>query len=246
MYGHERSLVESLSGRPFVLLGVNNDSKKSTVKKAIAKNNLNWRSWYDGKGGPIVKDFGVRAFPTIMLIDHNGVIRYHTSVKEHRAIRSPKVLDAVIEEMVSIAEADGMKGGSEPSEKMREFVDVSGKHKIVATYNGFSNGKVSLVKDDEKEIKVDWKRLSLEDRQFIAVKRIKDAGMKKPKEGEFAFDEPFQFTDTAGNSYEGTFIALTGGKAIVWTEEGNQLEVPYRKLTDASKEFIRGELKRLN
>ena len=113
------------------------------------------------KGGPIVKDFGVRSFPTIMLIDHNGVIRYHTAVKEHRAIRSPKVLDALIEQMVSTAEADGMKGGAEPTPQLREFVDVTGKHKILASYSGFADGKVSLVKDDEKEIKVPWTKLSL-------------------------------------------------------------------------------------
>ena len=77
------------------------------------------------------------------------------------------------------------------------------------------------------------------------MKRVKDAGIKKSKDIEYAFDKLFQFADKSGNSYEGTFIALTGGKAIVWTEEGNQVEIPYRKLTDESKDFIRGELKRM-
>ena len=245
MYGHERSLVESLSGRPFVLLGVNNDKSKKVVKDAIAKNNLNWRSWYDGKGGPIVKDFKVRSFPTIMLIDHEGVIRYHTSADGHRAIRNPAVLDTVIENLVSAAEADGMRGGAEPGPKYREFVDITGKHKIEAAYTGFSDGKVILTKEDDKEIKVPWNRLSYDDRQFVALARLKAAGMNRPKsEGVFEFEEPFQFTDTNGKSFHGTFVALNKGKAIVWKKDGNQVEVPWRRLSDASKDFIQDELKR--
>ena len=37
MYPHERTLVEEMSGRPFALLGVNNDGKISRVKDAIKK-----------------------------------------------------------------------------------------------------------------------------------------------------------------------------------------------------------------
>ena len=99
MYGHERSLVDEYSGRPFVLLGVNNDTKIERVKTAIKKNNLNWRSWYDGSGGPIVASYGIRSFPTILLVDHKGIVRY-------KNVRGDK-LDAAIEKLVEEAEADG-------------------------------------------------------------------------------------------------------------------------------------------
>ena len=246
MYGHERSLVESFSGRPFVLLGVNTDQKKSRVKKAVADNNLNWRSWMDGSTkGPISKKFKVSSFPTIMLIDHEGVIRYHTGHKDHRGIRRPAVLDTVLENLVAAAESDGMRGGSEPGPMYREFVDITGKHKIQAAYASFVDGKVVLMKEDESEVKVPWKKLSYDDRQFVAVARIKQAGIKA-KQGEFAFREPAKFTDTSGKSFEGTFIALNNGKAIVWKTDGSQVVVPWRRLSDESKEYIRGELRRLN
>lgn len=248
MYGHERSLVESFSGRPFVLLGVNTDQDEKRVQKAIAENNLNWRSWMDGSTrGPICSEFKVSAFPTIMLIDHEGVIRYHTGEDQHRGIRRPEVLDTILEDMVAAAEADGMRGGAEPGPQYREFVDITGKHRIQAAYTGFADGRVILTKeDDENEIKVPWKRLSYDDRQYVALARIKSSGMKKPKsETGFDFEEPFEFTDTNGKSFVGTFIALNKGKAIVWKQDGTQVEVPWRRLSDASKEFIQDELKRL-
>ena len=244
MYGHERSLVEGFSGRPFVLLGVNTDKEKSRVKKAVADNNLNWRSWMDGStSGPICKDFKVSAFPTIMLIDHNGVIRYHS--KSHR-IRAPKVLDAVLEQMVSAAEADGMEGGSEPGPKFREFVDVTGKHKIQAAYAGYSEGKVILLKENDEKAKVPWNKLSIADRQFVAIARLKESGIKNAAKGGGGFDfgEPFDFSDKSGNSVSGTFMGLEKGKVIVWKEDGSQVEIPYRKISDETKEFIREEIKR--
>lgn len=246
MYGHERSLVESLSGRPFVLLGINTDKKKARVKKAVADNNLNWRSWMDGSTkGPISKEFKVSAFPTLMLVDHQGIIRYHTGHKDHRGIRRPKVLDAVVENLVAAAEGDGMKGGSEPGPMFREFVDITGKHKIHAAYHDFADGKVVLVKESDEEVKVPWKKLSYDDRQYVAVMRIKKSGIKA-KQGEFAFQEPAEFSDTGGKSFKGTFIALDDGKAIVWKTDGSQVVVPWRRMSDASKEYIRSELRRLN
>ena len=246
MYDHERSLVDSLSGRPFVLLGVNNDSKIATVKEAIKKNNLNWRSWYDGKGGPIVKDFAISGFPTIMLIDHEGVIRYHTGEKTHRGIRSPKVLDQVIENMVTTAEADGMRGGSEPGPQVREFADASGKFKIDASYVDFNNGKVVLAKKDESEIKVNWSKLSPADQNYVAMQRLKGGELAPEGKAEFDFEKPFRFTDSSGDkAVLGTFIGVNSGKAILWKKDGSEVSIPWKRLSDESKDHIKEEIKRL-
>ncbi len=240
MYGHERSLVEQYSGRPFVLLGVNTDGKVSRAKKAVRENNLNWRSWYDGKGGSIVKDYGIRSFPTIFLIDHDGVIRY-------KNLRGGK-LDMALEQLVSTAEAAGMRGGSEPAPVLREFVDRSGKHKTRACYIGFEKGKALLKKEDESTINVPWDRLSHADQQYVAVQRLKQAEIKSAAgdEADFSFDSPFKFTDSSGkHSVEATFIGLHEGKAILWKTDGSQIEIPWRKLSEASKDYINQELKRL-
>jgi len=78
MYPHERSLVQSMRGKPFVLLGVNSDVDKDKLRKRIREEGINWRSWWDGgnRDGPIATRFGVTTWPTLIVLDHNGIIRH--------------------------------------------------------------------------------------------------------------------------------------------------------------------------
>jgi hypothetical protein len=78
MYPHERSLVKQHADKPFVLLGVNSDENRDEVKNVVEKNNLTWRSWFDGGDthGPIQTAYNVSHWPTIYVLDHKGVIRY--------------------------------------------------------------------------------------------------------------------------------------------------------------------------
>ena len=233
MYGHERSLVKKYSGRPFVLLGVNNDDEIDTVRKAIAKNNLNWRSFYDGARGPIVKDYGIRSFPTIFLVDHTGVIRY-------KNVRGEK-LDDAIEELVSEAEAVGITGGSEPKAKLREFVDSTGEHTTVAAYLGYEEGAIQLETEDGEEIEVPWSRLSLADQRYVARQRLMADGRKKIADTPFEFDQPMEFTDDSGqHSIRGTYICLDQTVTIIWDTDGKEVRVPWRKLSKSTKDAIQG------
>jgi len=102
MYPHERSLVKRLEGKPFALVGVNSDKDVEALKPILEKEQITWRSFWNGpKGtaGPISAEWNVRGWPTLYLIDHNGVIR-------HRYLGSPgeKALDAAIERLVREAE----------------------------------------------------------------------------------------------------------------------------------------------
>ena len=101
MYPHERSLVKRLEGKPFVLLGVNSDPK-DRMKKAVKEQNLTWRSWWDGgsTGGPIANQWAISGWPTLVLIDHKGVIR-------HKHVGSPgdKQLDQELDRLIKEAEA---------------------------------------------------------------------------------------------------------------------------------------------
>ena len=78
MYPHERSLVKKQEGKPFVLLGINSDDDREEVKKVVAREQLTWRSWWDGGStqGPIQVAYDVQHWPTIYVLDHKGVIRY--------------------------------------------------------------------------------------------------------------------------------------------------------------------------
>ena len=167
MYGHERSLVEGMTGRPFVLLGVNSDKEKSTAQDAVKDNNLNWRSWWDkSTQGDISSSFQIRGWPTIFLIDHEGVI-------QAKNLRGSQ-LDTAIEQLVSRAEGDGAAGGPFVSE-WRTFEDSQGKFQVEARLIGMDGGEVILLKrSDQVEINVPLKRLSKKDQAFsrTEIKRL--------------------------------------------------------------------------
>ena len=96
MYPHERSLVKRLENKPFALLGVNSDPKEQ-VEAALKRENITWRSWWDGgsTGGPIAKQYDVHAWPTIYVLDAKGVIRY----KNVRGEEMDRAVDALLKEI---------------------------------------------------------------------------------------------------------------------------------------------------
>jgi hypothetical protein len=102
MYPHERSLVKRLEGKPFALVGVNSDRDKAELKKAMAKENITWRSFWNGgsTAGPISTRWAIQGWPTLYLIDHKGVIR-------KKWVGSPgnEVMDKEIDKLVKEAEA---------------------------------------------------------------------------------------------------------------------------------------------
>ena len=103
MFPHERSLVKRLEGKPFALIGVNSDKDREETKKKNQTQEITWRSFWngpDGTGGPISKEWNVRGWPTLYIIDAKGVIR-------HKWVGSPgdKVMDEAIDKLV--AEAAG-------------------------------------------------------------------------------------------------------------------------------------------
>ena len=103
MIPHERSLVEKLQGKPFALLGVNTDSNVNEVKQKSTENGVTWRSWFDGQSGPICKQYKVNSFPTILVLDHKGVIRY-------KNVRGEK-MDEAVETLLKEMENDKKAGG---------------------------------------------------------------------------------------------------------------------------------------
>ena len=100
MYPHERSLVKKLADKPFALIGVNSDSDKAELKKAMEKENITWRSFWDvDTSGPISTRWAVEGWPTLYVIDAKGVIRH-----KHLGNPGDKKLDDEIEELLKEAE----------------------------------------------------------------------------------------------------------------------------------------------
>ncbi len=78
MYPHERSLVKEMKDRPFALIGVNSDADKEKLRPRMKEENITWRSFWnglEGTSGPISAEWNVTGWPTLYVIDHNGVIR---------------------------------------------------------------------------------------------------------------------------------------------------------------------------
>ena len=102
MYPHERSLVKKLEGKPFALVGVNSDPDKAELKKAMTKENITWRSFWNGGStqGPISTRWSVEGWPTLYLIDHKGIIR-----KKWVGSPGEEVMNKEIDKLVKEAEA---------------------------------------------------------------------------------------------------------------------------------------------
>src|SRR5690348_6235313 len=99
MYPHERSLVKKMADKPFALIGVNSDENLGQLRARLVQEKITWRSFWNGNtGGPVARRWGVRGWPTLVLIDAKGVIR-------HKYEGSPDgdELDAAIDELVAEA-----------------------------------------------------------------------------------------------------------------------------------------------
>jgi hypothetical protein len=99
MYPHERSLVKKMENKPFALLGINSDPK-DRLKEVLKKENITWRSWWDGgdTGGPIARAWNVSSWPTIYVLDAGGVIRF-------KNVRGEQ-MDKAVEQLVAEIEKD--------------------------------------------------------------------------------------------------------------------------------------------
>jgi hypothetical protein len=105
MYPHERSLVTRLADKPFVIIGVNSDTDREKLKETLKEEKITWRSFWNGKAGtsgPISTEWNVHGWPTLYVIDADGVIR-------HKHLGSPgdKKMDEEIDALVEKAEKKG-------------------------------------------------------------------------------------------------------------------------------------------
>lgn len=100
----ERELVKKMAGRPFTLVGINSDQSRSALKDILKKQEITWPNIWDGmpnqdpdgEVGKIARRWNVSGWPTIYVLDHEGVIR-------HRDLRD-KDLDEAVEKLVEAAE----------------------------------------------------------------------------------------------------------------------------------------------
>lgn len=80
-YPFHHFIVEQFEGDPVALLGINSDADVETIRRAKASGKAPaYRTWWDGHAevntsGPIATDWDVSTWPTIYVLDDEGVIR---------------------------------------------------------------------------------------------------------------------------------------------------------------------------
>ncbi|AMV40946.1 TlpA family protein disulfide reductase [Planctomyces sp. SH-PL62] len=116
-YPRERAVVEKFRNRPFVLLSVNTDEERTTLKKSIDSGEITWRCWWDGGvGGPITTRWSPQVFPTSYVIDHEGIIRRRNPREEE--------VETLVESLVGIIEhshtGEQKQRDAEPAPKSKD------------------------------------------------------------------------------------------------------------------------------
>ncbi|QEF98104.1 thiol-disulfide oxidoreductase [Stieleria maiorica] len=89
MYPANRSLIDDLSGLPFVFVGVMSDDELSTIHSSVSEGDITWRVWWDGKDKQLSTNWNVNSYPQIYVIDKTGTIRY-------RGLRGAALRNAVM------------------------------------------------------------------------------------------------------------------------------------------------------
>ena len=97
MYPHERSLVKRLEKKPFALVGMDSDESPEKFAAAVEREQITWPCFFDGGGtdGPIAVRWGVTGWPSIWVMDADGVIRY----RNVRGEQMDQAVDALLAEM---------------------------------------------------------------------------------------------------------------------------------------------------
>ncbi len=88
--------MERLKEKPFALLGINSDGDAKKVNEILKKEGITWRQAIDGSTeGPLATKWRVRGWPTIYVIDADGVIRY----RDARGKQLDKAVEALLKEL---------------------------------------------------------------------------------------------------------------------------------------------------
>ena len=95
MIPHEREMVEKLKGQPFALISVSADEDKADLDKFLQKTAMPWIHWWgEADNGKVLKALGIHQYPTIYVLDANGLIRY----RNVRGEELEKAVNALLKE----------------------------------------------------------------------------------------------------------------------------------------------------
>jgi thiol-disulfide isomerase/thioredoxin len=94
MIPHQKEMVKHFEGKPFMLLSISVDEKKETLTKFLEKEVMPWTHWWAGTENKSIKNYQVKSYPTIYVLDGKGVIR----AKRLRGDELQKFVEQLIED----------------------------------------------------------------------------------------------------------------------------------------------------
>lgn len=74
MYPDVRKLQAEFAQEAFAPLAVMGDQQIESVIHDTKSGDIRWRTWFDGNDGPIATAWNIQSWPSLFLIDHNGII----------------------------------------------------------------------------------------------------------------------------------------------------------------------------
>ncbi len=102
---HVRTLSERFKDAPFAVLGVNTDEDRQRFLEQCKARNIAWRNAFTGgKDNAISRKYRVRGYPTVLVIDHQGVVR-----KRYLGAAPQREVEREIEELLEVARAAGKR-----------------------------------------------------------------------------------------------------------------------------------------
>ena len=92
MYPECRELVRAFKDRPFQLISIMGDDKEDTVIEAHDSGEISWLTTWEGRHGATVEKWNITSWPSVFIIDHQGVI--HST--ESTSVDRRKMLEKLI------------------------------------------------------------------------------------------------------------------------------------------------------
>lgn len=95
MIPHQQKMVDRLKKKSFQLISISLDEKVSTINRFQQKTKMPWVNWHNGKTGGIIDDWGITQYPTILILDKEGVIRHRSN-----GVMKNEALDIIVDNLL--------------------------------------------------------------------------------------------------------------------------------------------------
>ncbi|MEO2045099.1 MAG: TlpA disulfide reductase family protein [Pirellulales bacterium] len=97
MIPHEVEMAKRFQDKPFAILSVSCDRDQETLKTFLEETEMPWEHWWVSAESEFKKTLNISSFPTVYVLDGNGVIR-HKNIKDEQLEKAIEALLAENEE----------------------------------------------------------------------------------------------------------------------------------------------------